>query len=43
VYLAVKQDGTSEWEALTAFQIIDPNALPVAVEALRRATMSTAR
>jgi hypothetical protein len=35
VYLTVKQDGKSEWEPISAFHIIDPNALPVAIEAFR--------
>ena len=33
VYLAVRQDGKSEWESISEFQIIDPNALPVTTEA----------
>jgi hypothetical protein len=43
VYLAVKQDGSSEWEPISAFHIIDPNALPVTIEALRHATLTTVR
>ena len=43
VYLAVKQDGKSEWESISEFLIIDPNALPVTIEALRHATLTTVR
>jgi hypothetical protein len=43
VYLAVKPDGSSEWESISQFHIIDPNALPVAVEALRHAQMTQVR
>jgi hypothetical protein len=43
VYLAVKQDGKSEWESISAFHIIDPNALPVATEALRHASLAGTR
>jgi hypothetical protein len=41
VYLAVKQDGKSEWESISEFQIIDPNALPVTTEALRHLSLTT--
>jgi hypothetical protein len=43
VYLAVKQDGKSEWESISEFQIIDPNALPVATEALRHLSLTTVK
>jgi hypothetical protein len=43
VYLAVKQDGKSEWEAISAFQIIDPNALRVTTEALRHLALTAVR
>jgi hypothetical protein len=43
VYLAVNQEGRSEWESLSAFHIIDPNALPVTTEALRHALLTPAR
>jgi hypothetical protein len=40
VYLAVRQDGKSEWESISAFHIIDPNALPVTTEALRHLSLT---
>jgi len=40
VYLAVKQDGKSEWESISEVQIIDPNALPVTTEALRHLSLT---
>ena len=43
VFLAVKQDGKSDWESISAFNIIDPNALPVTTEALRHLTLTAAR
>jgi hypothetical protein len=43
VYLAVKQDGKSEWESISEFQIIDPNALPVTTEALRHLSLTTVK
>jgi hypothetical protein len=43
VYLAVRQDGKSEWESISAFQIIDPNALPVTTEVLRHLTLTTVK
>jgi len=43
VYLCVKQDGKSEWESISEFQIIDPNALPVTTEALRHLSLTAVR
>ena len=43
VYLAVKQDGKSEWESIAEFQIIDPNALPVSTEALRNLSLTAVK
>jgi len=43
VYLAVKQDGKSEWESISEVQIIDPNALPVTTEALRHLSLTVAK
>jgi hypothetical protein len=43
VYLAVKQDGTSEWQSISAFHIIDPNALPVTTEALRQLALTVVK
>jgi hypothetical protein len=43
VYLAVKQDGKSEWESISEFQIIDPNALPVTTEALRHLSLTAVK
>ena len=43
VYLAVKQDGRSQWESISSFHIIDPNALPVTTEALRHLSLAAAR
>ena len=43
VYLAVKQDGKSEWESISEFSIIDPNALPVTTDALRHLSLVAAR
>ena len=43
VYLAVKQDGKSEWESISAFHIIDPNALPVTTEALRHLSLTAVK
>jgi hypothetical protein len=43
VYLAVKQDGTSQWESISAFHIIDPNALPVTTEALRHLSLTAVK
>jgi hypothetical protein len=42
-YLAVKQDGTSQWESISAFHIIDPNALPVTTEALRHLSLTAVK
>ena len=41
VYLAVTQDGKSEWESISEFQIIDTNALPVTTEALRHLSLTS--
>ena len=43
VYLAVKQDGKSEWESISEFNIIDPNALPVTIEALRHLSLTAVK
>jgi hypothetical protein len=43
VYLAVKQDGKSEWESISEFLIIDPNALPVTTEALRHLSLTAVK
>ena len=43
VYLAVKQDGKSEWESISEFLIIDPNALPVTTEALRPLSLTAVK
>jgi len=43
VYLAVKQDGKSEWESISEFQVIDPNALPVSTEALRHLSLTSVK
>ena len=43
VYLAVNQDGKSDWESISAFNIIDPNALPVTTEALRHLSLTPTR
>ena len=43
VYLAVKQDGKSEWESISEFQVIDPNALPVTTEALRHLSVAAVK
>jgi hypothetical protein len=43
VYLAVKQDGKSEWESISEVQIIDPNALPVTTEALRHLSLTAVK
>ena len=43
VYLAVRQDGKSEWESISAFHIIDPNALPVTTEALRHLALTAVK
>jgi hypothetical protein len=43
VFLAVKQDGKSDWESISAFNIIDPNALPVTTEALRHRALTPTR
>ena len=43
VYLAVGQDGKSEWESISAFHIIDLNALPVTTEALRHLSLTAVK
>jgi hypothetical protein len=43
VYLAVKQDGKSEWESISEFLIIDPNALPVTTEVLRHLSLTAVK
>jgi hypothetical protein len=43
VYLAVKQDGKSEWQSISEFLIIDPNALPVTTEALRHLSLTAVK
>jgi hypothetical protein len=43
VYLAVKQDGKSQWESISEFLIIDPNALPVTTEALRHLSLAAVK
>ena len=43
VYLAVRQDGKSEWESISEFLIIDPNALPVTTEALRHLSLTAVK
>ena len=43
VYLAVREDGKSEWESISAFHIIDLNALPVTTEALRHLSLTAVK
>jgi hypothetical protein len=43
VFLAVRPDGKSEWESISAFHIIDTNALPITTEALRHLSLTAVK